>query len=665
MQEAFLDTQVVTDDELVFDDPLRPTLMRRERAPQQIVREGDVLAGKYRVERVPGRAGLGVVATVRHLELGQEVTLKFLIPDACAYPEFVQRFIREARAAVRIGGEHVARVTDVGRLDSGAPYMVREYLRGPDLAEVLKVRGPLPIAEAVDYVIQACEGVAEGHALGIIHRNLRPTTLVVCRRSDGTPLVKVFDFAAAETLHVDPFTERSVSLVGTSAIMSSLPYLSPEQIRDPHDVDVRADVYSLGTILHELLTGSPVYRGDNAPALLAAVAADVAPSIRELRGDVPGELDHAVLRCLAKNRAIRYSSMGELVTALAPFASAESRGSVERVLRLARQSTPPRAAAPSSPGQRGPTSTLLMPKQAPVTRTQPLILLQDDVTVMQPITSYEPLAEERSIRRTPAPAPVLPAEAAVEERAVPRTPQPPSLQQAPVVRRSNPPALPGMATQAAVAPPSASARHDGVHNAAAYAAPHRAPAPSQTAETMMPPPRSSMPGGLSRSWIPEVDDTVVAKARTKRLVGVGLIASCATLAVIAAIGFSRVPARRAPVAAAKALPAPVAPPPAPPVVAPAPEPAPSAVASASAAASAAPAPGAAVVAAPAPVAAPAQVAAAPAVAAPAPVRVGPPAAAPRPAPVQRASAPARKEPAATRPAVAKVTQAPDLFDSPD
>ncbi len=141
MTESVADTaEVVMEDELFFDDPPRESPPRRD----ELVREGEVLAGKYRVERIPGRNGLGVLVQVRHMELGQEVTLKFLVPDACMYPEFVQRFIREARAAVKIQGEHVARVTDVGRLESGAPYMVREFLRGPDLAEVLKVRGPLP-----------------------------------------------------------------------------------------------------------------------------------------------------------------------------------------------------------------------------------------------------------------------------------------------------------------------------------------------------------------------------------------------------------------------------------------------------------------------------------------------------------------------------------------
>ncbi|HEY0464517.1 MAG TPA: serine/threonine-protein kinase, partial [Polyangiaceae bacterium] len=366
--------EVVMEEELFFDDPPREPAAHRG----ELVREGEVLAGKYRVERIPGRNGLGVLVQVRHLELGQEVTLKFLVPDACLYPEFVQRFIREARAAVKIQGEHVARVTDVGRLESGAPYMVREFLRGPDLSEVLKVRGALPIPEACDYIIQAAEAVAEAHVLGIAHRNLRPTTLVVTRRSDGAPLVKVFDFAAAEALHVEPFTKRSVSLVGSSALLASLPYLSPEQVRDPHNVDFRADVYGLGAILYELLSGVAPFEAESAPALLAMVAADVPVRLRTLRFGLPTALEEAVMRCLEKSRELRFANMSELSQALRPFASAESLSSIERIGRLAR-----RSARPPSVGEARVSSP-------PIPPTAPLSGFDDAPTTIRPMTFVDP-----------------------------------------------------------------------------------------------------------------------------------------------------------------------------------------------------------------------------------------------------------------------------------
>jgi serine/threonine-protein kinase len=582
------DAEVVFDDELLFDDaPRRPAAMRRdERNDQLMVREGDVLAGKYRVERIPGRSGLGVVVQVRHLELGQEVTLKFLVPDACAYPEFVQRFVREARAAVKIQGEHVARVTDVGRLEWGAPYMVREFLRGPDLAEVLKVRGPLPVTEAVDYIIQACEGVAEGHALGVVHRNLRPQSLVVTRRSDGTPLVKVFDFAAAESLHVNPFTERAVSLVGTSAIMASLPYLAPEQIRDPHDVDFRADVYALGAILHELLTGVPVYSADSAPALLAMVAADAAPPVRSLRPDAPGEIDHIVLRCLSKNRAIRYGSVAELALALRAFASVDSASAIERIVRLSKRTARPTELADTRYSYLPPPSPLTTfgpPAAAPHPSTPP---------AYAPPASAAPSAYPPAPAYAPAPSYAPSAYAAV----VPA----PSIHAAPTPMRSAPP-LPSSAPPArgrngtlllqpeplgrSSAPALASMPDDDVTTINPYQAygiarpepARRTPQPPPLRSTSLPPPlrqsaapppgysptssapesqrqnsalrppRSSI-AGVSRSWATTEEPPAPVLTR-KRLIGIGVVAACATLGGVLAL---RVGAPSAPPAAAAA-----------------------------------------------------------------------------------------------------------------
>src|SRR5271168_2704525 len=141
------------------------------------VEPGQILAGKYRIDQVLGVGGMGVVVAAHHIQLDERVALKFLLPEALHNPESVARFAREARAAVKIKSEHVARVTDVGQLENGAPYMVMEYLEGSDLATWLQDRGRLPVDQAVDFVLQASEALADAHALGIVHRDLKPANL--------------------------------------------------------------------------------------------------------------------------------------------------------------------------------------------------------------------------------------------------------------------------------------------------------------------------------------------------------------------------------------------------------------------------------------------------------------------------------------------------------
>src|SRR5580692_8348771 len=160
---------------------------------------GSIIAKKYAIERVLGEGGMGVVVAAQHTQLRQRVAIKFLLPAIVAHPESVARFVREARASVRIQSEHVARVLDVGELDDGAPYIVMEYLEGTDLSSVLEST-PRPSAETViEYVLQACEAIAEAHSLGIVHRDLKPANMFVTRRPDGSPLVKVLDFGISKS----------------------------------------------------------------------------------------------------------------------------------------------------------------------------------------------------------------------------------------------------------------------------------------------------------------------------------------------------------------------------------------------------------------------------------------------------------------------------------
>jgi serine/threonine-protein kinase len=293
------------------------------------VREGDELAGKYRVERVLGIGGMGVVVAAHHIHLDEKVALKFLLPEALGNSEAVARFAREARAAVKIKSEHVARVIDVGTLPNGAPYMVMEYLEGRDLDAWIKQSGALPVEQAVEFVLQACIAVADAHALGIVHRDLKPANLFCVRRSDGQLSVKVLDFGISKMTDVGGFAPASVTR--TSALMGSPIYMSPEQMRSSKDVDALTDIWALGVILFELMAGRPAFMADTVTELAIKVATEATPAIRSFRFDVPIGLEEIIFKCLEKDRRQRYRNVAELALALLPFAPKRAKSSVERI----------------------------------------------------------------------------------------------------------------------------------------------------------------------------------------------------------------------------------------------------------------------------------------------------------------------------------------------
>ncbi|HKQ67975.1 MAG TPA: serine/threonine-protein kinase, partial [Polyangiaceae bacterium] len=289
-------------------------------AADEAPKPGDVLAGKYRVESVLGAGGMGVVVLVQHIELGQRMAIKMMTPGVIHEKEAALRFIQEARAAAGLQSEHVVRIFDVGTLDSGAPYMVMELLRGEDLSQVLQNTGRLPIQDAVDYVLQACHAIAEAHARGIVHRDLKPSNLFLTRRSDGSPLVKVLDFGISKTTMGEE-GQAPANLTRTSAVMGSPLYMSPEQVRNAKHVDGRADIWSLGVILHELLTGSPAFSADTLPGICAAIIADDPPSLRSLRKDAPEGLEELLAKCLAKSVKSRFQSTRDLMIELKKWSS--------------------------------------------------------------------------------------------------------------------------------------------------------------------------------------------------------------------------------------------------------------------------------------------------------------------------------------------------------
>jgi serine/threonine-protein kinase len=317
------------------------------------VTPGTVLAGKYRVESVIGQGGMGVVVEARHIQLEERVALKFLLPEYARHPDASARFLREARAAVRIKSQHVARVSDVGTLETGSPYMVMEYLEGGDIEQQLLAAGTLPVEDAVDAIIQAAEAIAEAHSLGIVHRDIKPANLFVARHSDGSPLVKVLDFGISKMIDAS-----SQGLTRTATTMGSALYMSPEQLRDARSVDHRADIYALGVSLYEMLSGRQPFTADTFPQLCVLVATGDPTPLAEVRPDLPYDFAQVVEKAFKRDPNDRYQSVAELVLALAPWAPARSQQLVERIARTAGYA--PRASMPSlsqtGPGQPAPAA---------------------------------------------------------------------------------------------------------------------------------------------------------------------------------------------------------------------------------------------------------------------------------------------------------------------
>jgi serine/threonine-protein kinase len=308
-----------------------------------MVSEGDLLAGKYRVERVLGEGGMGYVVSAMHEQLEQRVAVKLLVPELAKDADATARFIREGRAAVRIQSEHVARVLDVGELADGGPYLVMEFLSGRDLAGELDVRETFEIEVAIDYVLQACEAVAEAHALGVIHRDLKPANLFLTSRADGSPLVKVLDFGISKALQSQSGRANSPSLTAAQSLLGSPAYMSPEQAKRPKTVDTRTDIWALGVVLYEFLGGETPFVGDAPLEVLTAAISEPMPSLRELRPEVPLELEAVIGKCLEKKPEDRYQTVADFADALKPFAPSESLRSISRISRILRSSLPPGA----------------------------------------------------------------------------------------------------------------------------------------------------------------------------------------------------------------------------------------------------------------------------------------------------------------------------------
>lgn len=311
---------------------------------------GDIVDGKYKIEAVIGRGGMGVVVAAQHMQLKETVALKFLLAQAEDEDEFRSRFLREAQVSAKLRGEHVTRLMDFGAPEGAPPFMVMEYLQGVDVRQAIKQNGPLPVEVAIDYIVQACEGLAEAHALGVVHRDLKPSNLFLTKRLDGSDLVKILDFGVSKMAGQKDVDD---DLTTAGSVLGSPRYMSPEQLRNSGDVDARADVWSLGAIFYEMLTGHAPFQAPSTAALCAKIlGTDPIPTIIAERPDVPPAVEQAAFKCLAREREQRTPDVSGFIADLAlatnlPWVSA-AVGRISAVLE--RRSTRGEGFSGSYPG---------------------------------------------------------------------------------------------------------------------------------------------------------------------------------------------------------------------------------------------------------------------------------------------------------------------------
>jgi serine/threonine protein kinase len=301
--------------------------------------QGAVIAGKYRIEHKLGEGGMGTVLAATHLMLGTRVAIKVLHAEMAREHAVVERFLREGRTSAQLRSEHVCRVADVG-VEGGVPYLVMELLDGRDLGSLVKAHGPMPPAMVCEYVLQACAGLAEAHAIGFVHRDLKPGNLFLTHRPDGTPLIKVLDFGVAKAPDSGNF-----SLTQTSSVMGSPGYMSPEQLRSSRDVDARSDVWSLGVVMFELMAGCQPFPAGSITELALRVAMDPTPALP----GVPRPYAEIVEHCLEKDPARRFQDVAALASALAAILGAGAHESAAKIARMMRGVHVAMSAVPASP----------------------------------------------------------------------------------------------------------------------------------------------------------------------------------------------------------------------------------------------------------------------------------------------------------------------------
>jgi serine/threonine protein kinase len=320
----------------------------------------DLFAGRYRIDSVLATGGMGVVYAATHVDLRLPVALKLIHPTLQMSSEARGRFCVEARAGAALKSPHVVRVYDAGQLGSEECFVVMERLEGTNLDDLIRSRGPLPMELAVDYVLQACAGLAEAHAIGLVHRDIKPENLFLAHFRSSAPLIKVMDFGIARWCGDELQNGR---LTNSKSNLGSPCYQSPEQMQNAADVDERSDIWSLGLVLYELMTGECPFESDTIQETCWKVLQGPRPSLARVVPDVPVELEAVFQRCLAMDRTQRFSSVKQLSAALRPFARKPVATDVKSALTM---KLPRRAVAASAPvaSNNGASPTAAPPRSA-------------------------------------------------------------------------------------------------------------------------------------------------------------------------------------------------------------------------------------------------------------------------------------------------------------
>ncbi len=296
---------------------------------------GDVVLGKYRIDRELGRGGMGVVVAATNVELDQQVALKLLLPERRGDDRAIARVMDEARATVQLSGLHTGKVLDVARLPSGEPVLVMSLLDGESLAELLAREGALPEARVVDLMLQACEGLAEAHALEIIHRDIKPSNLFLALDVDGTASLKVIDFGVAKA------SSNASDLTATQAVVGSVQYMSPEHLRK-RPVDARTDIWSLGVVMYELLTARQPFPAESVTD--ASIQIAVEPP-QPMPAAISAKVRAIVERCLEKDPDKRYQTIREVAAALRALGTGKTTAVKAAAAATTAATTPPRKTA--------------------------------------------------------------------------------------------------------------------------------------------------------------------------------------------------------------------------------------------------------------------------------------------------------------------------------